>query len=174
MDDHRFLKAINRGNIEDPTSFFEQIYNKYYRLLFFVAFNYLKDEVLAQDVVQGVFVSFFERCLNGDFLENIRNLKTYLCITTKNASLKELKSQSLKSYDFDIDEVADKGESTHKEYLLYDILNKLSKEEINLLIDHLCFDKSFGAISKETNVSPNTLKSKYRRAIKKIRLEISK
>lgn len=174
MEDHKFLKAINKRNIKEPTSFFEQIYNKYYRLLFFVAFNYLKDEVLVQDVVQGVFVSFFERCLSGDFLDSIKNLKTYLCIATKNAALKELKRQSLKSYDFDIDELADKGESIHKEYLLFDILNKLSKEEIDLLIDHLCFDKSFGAISKETNVSPNTLKSKYRRAIKKIRLEISK
>lgn len=89
MEDHKFLKAINRGNIKEPTSFFEQIYNKYYRLLFFVAFNYLKDEVLVQDVVQGVFVSFFERCLSVDFLNKIKNLKTYLCIATKNAAIKK-------------------------------------------------------------------------------------
>ena len=53
--------------------------------------------------------------------------------------------------------------------LLIDINNALSKEESELIIEHVLFDKTLNEIAKENNININTLKSKYHRIISKLK-----
>ena len=54
--------------------------------------------------------------------------------------------------------------------LLYLVKLHLDEEEREIVIDHIMLDKSLRLIAKERNSNDNTIKSKYRRAIQKLRL----
>lgn len=162
-------KKLKKSNKEDTLLLFEDIYNKYYKLLYFVAFSYLKEEQKTEDVVQDVFLTFFEKCINEELESQVKNIKSYLCSCVKNAALKEMKRQNKISNVEDIELFADLNKKDVIEINLRKILKDLDKETIGIINDHIFLNLSFKEIAKQSNSSINTIKSKYRRAIQKIR-----
>lgn len=164
-------KIIKKRNQEDIKNLFEQIYKKYFRLLYFVSFGYLKNEQNVEDVVQNIFVIFFQKCFDHKFISKINDVKSYLCTCARNDSIREIKKLNLKDESIDINNFQSSVEK-HVEHDLRYIISNLNDEEIDLLNRHIFLELSFKEIANELNSSINTVKSKYRRAILKIRKKV--
>lgn len=163
---YRIICSKNRERIND---LFEQIYNEHFRLLYFVAYSYINNEQIVEDLVQNAFVDFFNRCLEGNQIKDIKNVKSYLCSIVKHESLKEKKRLFLNDSSFDIDSIPNNEKQKISEIYLNELLKILNKDELGILVDHVFLDQTFKEISQERGVPLNTIKSKYRRAIVKFR-----
>ena len=159
---------VLKGSKDEIIQSFEKIYNKYYKIVFFVAFSYVQNKECAEDISQDVFCSFFEKALDCEWLSKITNIKAYLCACSKNAGIKESEKRR-KIVFLDNVEVIPSADERYSEALLFKILSTLDKESIDLINNHVFLELSFKEISKEVCVPVNTLKSKYRRALQKIR-----
>lgn len=172
MTGKSIFKVIQRQNQEEINSLFEEIYYEYFRLLYFVSFTYLKNEQQVEDVVQNVFVIFFEKCFEKDFVIQIKDVKAYLCSCVKHDSIREKKKIELKDESINVETSLSTADQNISEPYLHSLIESLNDDEIEIIQNHIIFDKSFRQISEETKSSINTVKSKYRRAILKIRKEI--
>ena len=76
---------------------FEEIYQKYHKLVFYVALQIVKDEDVAQDIMQDTFVKFMKQI---DHYEDQGKIKQYLTTISKNLSLNYIKkAKKEESYD---------------------------------------------------------------------------
>ena len=168
MVEERIIKALRSNNKKIVEEAFEEVYYQYYKLLFYIAVKMISDSERASDIVNDVFLTFFNNIKKIDLYKNI---KYYLVTATKNTCLNELKKQKLKvEFNEDIvNQVADNKESKVWEEFIEEFKKFLSIEEIELIVDHLVFDYTFKEIAKSKGVSLFSVSSKYKRAIDKLK-----
>lgn len=159
------LRSKNRKVVEDA---FEEVYYQYYKLLYYIAIKILNDSEKASDIVNDVFLAFFNNIKKIDLYKNI---KYYLVTATKNSCLNELKKQKLKvEYDDEIiNQVIDHKESKVWEEYIEEFKKFLSIEEVEIIVDHLVFEYTFKEIAAIRGVSLFAISSKYKRAIDKLK-----
>lgn len=74
----------------DEEVFFETLFEQYHRQLFLLALQYLKDEKLAEDAIQDVFLKVWEK---RDELDTSRSVKGFLFTTLKNHVLNMIRNR---------------------------------------------------------------------------------
>ena len=89
MHDAEQVRRIRNGNKRA----FEQLFRHYGQALVHFAHNYVHDLSIAENLVQDVFVTVWEKraTLNPD-----RSIKSYLYTATKNRALKHLRHEKVK------------------------------------------------------------------------------
>lgn len=174
MQGKKVCKTIQKGNKEQIETLFAGIYQQYFKLMYFVAFSYLKNEQYAEDVCQETFLSFFEKCTDFDWLKQIANIKSYLCKCAKNLAIKEAKNRQRVDQIENDESFSSYENSSNYEFELRRFLLKLDQESLEIINDHIFLDLSFKDIAQKRQSSINTVKSKYRRAMEKIRREYIK
>ena len=85
-----FIKGINE---QHPTAY-HQLYNEYYKALVLYAINFLSSQQAAEDIVQDLFATMWEKKMR--FL-SLPSFRTYLYNSIRNASLNYLKHQNVES-----------------------------------------------------------------------------
>lgn len=151
---------------------FSEIYKKYYKLVYFVAFSYLRNPDDAEDVTQDVFWHFFEKAGSCEgWLSKLSNIKSYLCECAKNSAIKIIDKRNRLEFTNDIDKFGKCSENAEEEIDLSRIFKLLDEQSIDIINDHVFIGLSFREISLRDGLPINTLKSKYRRALGKIRKE---
>lgn len=162
-------ESIRNNNREQLDEAFNIIYNKYHKLVKFIAYRIVKNEEVVEDITQDTFINFF----NNLTITKIRNIKYWLTTTARNLSLNYINSHAYKKVTYN-DEVI--YEFIHHYSSSDDIkekLNELKKiltsEELEIIYLHLIFNYTFKEIANEKNVSINSISSKYSRAIKKFK-----
>ena len=172
-EEKKLLKVLSSGDQHLINIFFEEIYNKYKGLVYFIIAKYVKNNDDIIDLSQDVFLSFFN---NADKVST--SIKYYLTTTSKNMALNFLKKTRKMSYiDIDtIDKIVEDNRSKNNDD---DFLDKLSllklhlkKEEYDILYMHLFDNFTFKTISTKLNMKESTVKTLYYRTIKKSRLII--
>ena len=153
------LKSNDRTVIE---CVFNEIYHEYYKLIYFVAGQYLSDDYEIENVSNDVFLNFF----NNLYKIKLKNIKYYLTVSTKNLCINILKNRKDTVRDFDFEKV----KSNDKNTLIYRLLKEnLNEEEYEIVMVHVVYGKSLKELSKIMKCNNNTLKSKYLRAINKLK-----
>ncbi|MHC4538620.1 MAG: RNA polymerase sigma factor [Planctomycetota bacterium] len=153
---------------------FCRIYEKYRDRLLVLAIALSNDVSIAEDSVQDTFVYFAEH-LDGFSLTG--SLKGYLATCVANRVRYHIRSKKRK---FSSVEEAEQIPST-----LYDptdgiilseqlrrialVLTELPAEQREVVVLHTQGEMRFGAIAKSLNISLNTVKSRYRYGIAKLR-----
>jgi len=169
MEDKRLIHQCKHGDSDA----FCRLYYKYRDLLLKVAVALLRDVHTAEDAVQDVFVRF---------AENIRDfrltgsLKAYLSVCVVNRAKTMLISQK-KIYELDKENSSLTNNPSPEQQII-------CNEELRLLaqaMEQLPFEQRqiialrhysrmrFGAIAQSLDLSPNTVKSRYRYGINKLR-----
>ena len=157
-------KALRLNSKDKVNCVFEKIYSDYFKLGMFIALQYLSEHD-AVEIVEDVFVSFFEKVLKEKKCE-IKNIKQYLCTSIKNASLKKIKElKNILPYNDDIDYQKEEEPI----YLIETLFANLNNEEQYIISEHILLDKTFNEIASELNRPLNSIKSTYRRALIKAR-----
>ncbi|WP_042276519.1 sigma-70 family RNA polymerase sigma factor [[Clostridium] dakarense] len=136
--------------------------------LYKVAFCYVKNETLALDVVsEGTFKAY----INLKKLKDNKYFDTWLMRIIINEALSILKKQKRVIHfdDYKKDIKIDSYERIEEKIDLYKALDKLKKDEKEILVLKYFADLTFTDISKAMNKSENTIKTKHYRSLEKIK-----
>lgn len=156
-------------------SAFTAIYDRYHKLLYVVAYKYLKDEEYAKDAVQQIFLKLWES--HAVLSINI-NLKNYLFTMLKNHVLNEIRnnltaleknyelSQSSVEYE---EEIIARLEDKELKYQLYQAINNLPVQKKQVCLYKLKENLSNHDIAEKMDISIPTVKTHYSQAIKMLR-----
>ena len=175
-EDHIRLQSL----IARDDTVFTDIYNQYWESLFKYAMRILSNEDMAADIVQETFVTFWEMCAK---LGEVRSIKAYLFIMTRNLAFKRFREQ-LKRVEIEDRLVEFYGSSERntewsvgaKELsaLLDAEIENLPERmrEVFLLSrkEHL----SYKEIAERLNISDQTVKKQIYNSLKYLRLKIDK
>lgn len=165
-DDRRILKNLKSNNQVNVHEAFEEIYKKYYKLVFFVINKYVPIVEDSEDLTNEVFIKVFN---NLNVLSEKRNIKYYIMTIAKNMSINFIRDASVKDKylkRIEIEQTACR--ESHYLSILHSLKKYLNEDEVELIINHLVEGYTFKELSAKLNLSVNTLTSKYNRAIKKL------
>ncbi len=145
---------------------FRKIYDKYFKLVWFYAFRFLGNKEDTDEVSDDVFVNFYRRAEKTE----ISNVKYYLTRSARNLSLNKLRDKK---------QTEELNENTAGEYCFHegsDLMEKIAsvtdKEEFDLLCRHVLEGYTLTEIAETLGESVNTVKSKYRRLIIRLKSQL--
>lgn len=142
---------------------FEIVYNKYHKLLFFIAFKITKDEQASLDIMQDAFVNFMNKI---EEYEDDGKLKQYLSSIARNLSLNYVQNKANNTILLDDNIINEKHyEDNTKVAVLLALEKCLSPLEIEVVSLKVLFDYNFREIAEELNLSIGTIQATYYRAI---------
>jgi len=170
LEDKLLLWKFKRGSSEA----LERIYDKYESYLITVATALLNNTDAAEDVLHDFFVSFVT---SADKIKLSGNLKAYLAVCVANLARNRIKRRQLEPIALD-----DKN-STASTVLEPDLLaiqeeetatlnqaiSQLPYEQREVIVLHLQGDMKFTQIAKLRSTSVNTIRSRYRYGLDKLR-----
>lgn len=159
------IKSNNRVTIDNV---FEIIYYDYNKLVAYIISKYVNKLEDVEELVNDVFIAFYKTA----FKSEIKNIKYYLIIAAKNASLDFYRKKSNKlDVVYNEENVFEYIESKESIYgdVLYEMKKVLSDEEINIIILHLLYNYTFKELATKYNKPISSVSSIYNRALKKFK-----
>ena len=169
--DEDLLTSLGQGS-EDA---FTVIYERYHKLLYVLAYKYLKSTYSSEDAVQQVFLKLWEA--RSLLMVNV-NLRNYLYTMLKNHVLNEIRNnnsaveknyeivQSAPEYE---DELLIKIEEQDMMSHFYQAIDHLPKQKRQVCLYKLKGNLSNQEIADKMNISVPTVKTRYAQAIKILR-----
>lgn len=176
LNDEALFALIEKGDERA----FTQVYDRYHKLLYVLAYRYLMNANMVEDVVQHVFSRLWE------FRTELRvgiSLKNYLFTMTKNHVLNLIRNensaitknyemaQSAPAYEDNLIEDLEKKELMSNFYKAVDML-PVQKREICLM--KVREELTNQEIAERMKLSVNTVKTHYSEALKLLRVHLRK
>ncbi len=167
-EDRQLLKALHRGE----TAALRQIYLKYKDDLLTVARSLVYDINTAEDCLQDVFVS-----LASDGCRIRSNLKGYLLSSVVNRARDYLRRKvaqsnlqvNMRAERVDVTKTTNVTALDENMKTVIRALEKLSCEQREVIVLHLQGDMKFHQIAAMLDMSINSVQSRYRYGIEKLR-----
>jgi RNA polymerase sigma-70 factor (ECF subfamily) len=165
--DRRLVHRLRHGDVEA----LRQIYHRYKEDLLTVAMSLLGDAHEAEDCVHDIFVHFAEAPAD---LRASRSLRGYLVRCVANRAKNVLKSRH-RPPELPLDEPASSDCPVHgsmaseESQRVFDALAQLPAEQREVITLHLQGQMRFREIAEHLGVSINTVQSRYRYGIEKLR-----
>lgn len=147
---------------------FESLFREYKADIYRLAYTYVNNEADALDIVQE---TAYQAYLAKDKIRDKEKFKSWILKITANKAKDLLRKNKLFLLEdlSKIKEAASRDEESIE--LFIDNLKDLSLEEKNIIVYKIYFEDSFEGISKELKIPLSTVKSKYYRALEKLKLE---
>jgi RNA polymerase sigma-70 factor (ECF subfamily) len=170
MEDKLLILRFKAGSTEALC----RIYEKYEGVMLTVAAGLLNDVNAAQDAVHDVFLAFAQ---SPERLRLTGSLRSYLTTCVANLARDRLRVNKRQAASWpEVEPQADErtmplGRAIHDEELgqLADALTTLPYEQREVLVLHLKGDLTFREIANVQGASINTVQSRYRYGIDKLR-----
>lgn len=174
-EDDVLFRLIQKGN----KVAFTLIYERYNKMLYALAFRYMKDKSLSKDAVQHVFTKLWE--YHSDIVVSI-NLRNYLYTMTKNYILNMMRSANntlVDNYQMAQSEMYEDNllsiiEKKELMAIFYQAIEKLPEQKKTVCLLKMEEKISNQEIAERMNISVNTVKTHYVQAIKLLRIYIEK
>ena len=174
--DDELLILLQKGNERA----FTDIYERYHKLLYVLAYKYLKDNDTAKDAVQQIFLKLWES--RSLFSIHI-NLRNYLYTMLKNHLLNEIRNNYTaleKNYELAQEtieyenEILSKLEEKEMTEQLYRAIDGLPEQKKAVCLYKLKDSLSNQEIAEKMQISIPTVKTHYSQAIKLLREHFDK
>ncbi len=167
------LQLMKGGN----RSAFDDIFRSYYKYLFTIGFTYLKDEHLAKDIVQDVFMDLWNR---REKIEIEYSIKYFLRRAVINGSLATLRKTKRISYD--VTAISENVTVDDNDKLAYKEMSQIVRDAIISLPEKCqkvyCLSRDEGLshkeISQRLDISTKTVENHITKALKIIRIELKR
>jgi RNA polymerase sigma-70 factor (ECF subfamily) len=171
LEDKMLVWRFNRGSKES----LRRIYEKYKEDLLGLAISLLRDRAAAEDVVHDVIVSFAQ---NVRTFRLSGSLRGYLstCVANNARDRNRLRSgrnsrlEATKEINDDSNGPVQNAIQQEESRRLEELLAKLPYEQREVIVLHLHYRMRFRQIARSTGVSTNTVQSRYRYGLDKLRL----
>lgn len=151
----------------------EELYKKYYKIVYGIAFSILKNKEDSEDIVQIFFSKLYS--LEENKLPS-NNESSWLYTTTKNEVMNFLKK---KRNDVDYDSIYEIGDNNNYLNKIIDrdsynrLISKLNDTEKEIISLKTLSNLSFEEISRLLNIPIGTVKWKYYKSINTLKLLLS-
>lgn len=169
------IEQLREGNHQA----FKLIFERYYSLMCAIAYEYVEDTYICQNIAEDVMLSIWEK---REQLHISVSIKSYLLTSVRNRSIDYLRGKSRKmdsvSYD-DIpgisecfipdEEIFEKIVLLELEDKISEIVDKMSPESRNVFILSRYEEKSYVEIAEELHISVNTVKYHIKQALALLR-----
>ncbi len=143
---------------------FKQYKNDIYR----IAYTYTNNEDDALDIVQE---SAYQAYISKDKIRDKNKFKSWILKISVNKSKDLLRKNKLISLE-DLSNVSTmQAEDKESVNIFVDNLKTLSMDEKNVIVLKVYFEYTFEMISDDLKISVSTVKSKYYRALEKLKIE---
>ena len=123
--------------MEVTTQLIEKSFRAYYRALCLYAWDVVKSEADAEDVVQGVFAEMLERCAEGKRQE-VEDVRRYLAVSVRNAGRRWLRDRQGRETGVDVEELSaeeeERVERAEREARLWDWVDALPERQREVLL----------------------------------------
>ena len=168
----KLKKALDSNEEKIIHVVFQEIYEKYSKLICFVILKKINNLQDAEELTQDVFVQFF----NSLDRSSIKNIKYYLVRTANNLTINFIKSneKALKYNDSLNTNNEFRGNSEIYERILQDMKRCISEYEVEIVIKHVVEDFTFKELAEFYHKPIKTIFSTYKRAINKIKKGVNK
>ena len=166
----RLIRNVSRYNV----SSFEDLYNITSSSVFGLAYSIVGNKADADDVVQDVFISIYEK---ANQYKGGGKAMAWIFTITKNHALMRIRDRKKRKH-VNLDDIYDVGientieEDVYKENTIRKILDTLNEDERQIVIMHAMSNIKHKDIALIMNMNISTVISKYRRSIKKIKKEL--
>ena len=176
FSDEYLLSLLGKGDEQA----FTIIYQRYHKLLYVVAYKYLKNDCSAKDSVQQIFYRLWE---SRYVLIINMNLRNYLYTMLKNHLLNEIRNNYMameKNYELAQekveyeDDLLDNIEKKEIEEQLYQAINRLPEQKKQVCLYKLRGNLSNLEIANKMGISVPTVKTHYAQAVKMLREHFNK
>ncbi|MDG5800981.1 RNA polymerase sigma-70 factor [Marinilabiliaceae bacterium ANBcel2] len=172
-----------QGVISGKKRAFEDIYNKYFDLLFYLAVGYVNDYTRAEDLVHDAFIKLWERRKD---LYSDSNVKNLLYTITKHNCLNHLRQQEiiakncrdylipeLKYRQEALDNFANSFEDVESLLVIVERAIDNLPEDIRMVFKMNRFENlTYREIASKLDVSPKTVEARISKALKLLRVEL--
>jgi RNA polymerase sigma-70 factor (ECF subfamily) len=170
MEDKLLIRKLKKGSNEALC----RIYEKYEEHLLASAISLLYDVGSAEDVVHDVFVSFAQ---SADSLKLNGNLKGYLtrCVVNlardkiRASKRRRLVTNNTNPSELDLQQPSHTAMQDEELDRLSQAMGSLPYEQREIIVLHLRGEMTFKAIARSQGVSINTVCSRYRYGLDKLR-----
>ena len=174
---NKSLKNIRIKFGDNSQIFLKDFFYSYYPVLVVFAQKYISNVSVCEDIVQDVFVSFWEK--RNVFL-NVNSLKSFFYTSVRNSCLDYLKHQQVKKRYVDFTRnICDESEFFLDEVLkneaynfIYSEINKLPEMGRKVLLLSMD-DHSNEEIAGELNIAINTVRTHKARSYKVLRKKLA-
>ena len=166
---NELFEEFKNGNKE----VLEEIYNKYHKTIYGIAFSILKNKDDSEDIVQSVFIKI--HTLDNSKLPK-ENVSSWLYTLTKNEALQFLRKQKS---NIDLDSIYDLVDNNNEIDNLINketynkLISKLSPKEKEIVSLKIISNLSFEEISQLLGEKTATIKWRYYKSIYALRLLLS-
>jgi RNA polymerase sigma-70 factor (ECF subfamily) len=169
-EDPNILKRLKK---EDQTAY-KELFDLYYIPLCIYSLKIVDSYDEAEDIVQEIFVNFWNQKLHNRIEKTIRS---YLFTSVKNNSLLYLKKsnkiifESIDELNLDFSEVdlLDVDELNKRKKALYQEIEALPPKCKEVFMEIVLNDLKYKEAADKLGVSVNTIKTNFSRALKKLR-----
>lgn len=168
------ITLIRKGN----EAAFEKVFKLYFKNLYAYAYTFIKDDIMAEEIVQNVFFRIWEK---RDILQIDDSLKAYLYRSVHNESLNYIKHQKVKtSFQVHYSNQMESSYSDASEEIVAAELETKIQSAINELPQQcrIIFQLSrfeqlkYQQIADQLNISVKTVENQMGKALKVLRLKL--
>ncbi len=156
---------------------FEVVFRKFYRQLYLYAYNFVMDEMEAEDIVQETFSVIWER---QDRLPEELDVRAYLYTSVKHACLKYFRRLKLtdayrqKQVEALLVSFADEKEEEDEIVVAVKrAMEKLTEQQARIVRMHVAKGLTYQEIAAQLGLSDNTVRTHLKRAYKVLRDHLS-
>ncbi len=168
------IELLRDGN----ESVFERVFKEYFKRLHAYAYTFLKDEPMAEEIVQNVFCRIWEK---KDQLNSSGSLKAYLYRAVHNESLNYLKHHKVKAeYEqYYTDRMSNGYEHTEKKIMVAELEKHIGKAlselppRCRIIFQLSRFEQlKYQQIADHMGISVKTVENQMGKALKLLRLKL--
>lgn len=162
----QIIKELKTRNYES----FDQFYNLTKQQVFYAIISIIKDQMLAEDLLQDTYVKFLEKI--DQYIEG-SNVTAYLSQIGRNLAInmynkrkKEIKSEEI------IDQIPAEETTKEDDPEIFKLLDLLDMKEREVVVLHVINDLTFREISEVMKKPLGTVLWIYNKAIKKLKRKV--
>lgn len=174
IDDISLISLIQKGDKRA----FSEMFERYNEIMYCLAYKYLLDREMAEDVVQSVFLYILD---HPGKLSDVRNLKNYLYTAVKNRTLNIIRKKNTEikhNYQiYQITNIAENDLTVEKKEelrLFQEAVNQLTKVKKEIFFLKLYRHLSNQEIADTIGISVNTVKVHWSQMIKILKKTVIK
>lgn len=170
--ENELLNLAKQGN----DGAFKEIFDRFWGRLFSTAMNIFRDDAIAKDIVQEVFVFLWSRMKDSE----IHSLSSYLHQAVKLRAFRYLRDGKLREeHHLRFERVVENRyfenavEREEMEYLIKEAVNSLPERSKEIFIMSRLKQMKAVEIASELNIAPKTVEGHLTKALKQVRLSLN-
>jgi len=172
LEDRKLIEALKKGDIKA----FDEIYYRYTKKLFIFSLKFLRDRQEAEDLIQKVFTTIWER---RDHLNPDKSFEGYLFRIVRNEIYDLLKLRIIREHYCNYilnDSESDPDDLEKKKIIerVFELVNNLPEKRAKIFRMSKEEGLTYKEIAEQLNISENTVDTQIRHSLNYLRKEMLK